>query len=196
MMALKISLVILVSVAFAMVAVRLLVWQWRPQTRPCKWFGHDRRYVAIRLSACVRADSPEASGRGFPCSHNHQIGDKDITIARWVCRRCPEMKEECFGRGKDWKIEHERVVPDVKKWANWSQPLPDPNQAAREKLKEIQKRIEDRQKYLCGACNTEHERDPEKCPKVIKVLMDGDKASILRYCDRCKAEHTGSCPAL
>jgi len=187
MMALKISLVILVSVAFAMVAVRLLVWQWRPQTRPCKWFGHDRRYVAIRLSACVRADSPEASGRGFPCSHNHQIGDKDITIARWVCRRCPEMAEECFGRLKDWKIEHERVVPDEKKWANWSQ---DPS-PARQKLEEIKKRIEDRQKYLCGACNTEHERDPEKCPKVQKKLE-----SDLHYCERCNAEHTGSCPAL
>ena len=192
-MAIKLAICLALFTGLLMVVIKLLEWRRRPETRPCKWFGHDRKYVAIRLSACVPATSPEASGRGFPCDHNHQIGDKDITIARWVCRRCPEMKEECFGRGKDWKIEHERVVPDVKKWANWSVEPPNP---AREKLKEIQKRIEDKEKYLCGACNTEHERDPEKCPKVIKALLDGDKASTLRYCDRCKAEHTGSCPAL
>lgn len=184
----KIAFTAAAAVAFAMILVRILIWRARPQTRPCKWFGHDKKYVAIRQSACVLASSPEASGRGFPCDHNHQIGEKGIYIARWVCRRCPEMAEECFGRFKDWKIEHERVVPDEKKWANWSVESPHLTQ---ERLKEAQKRIEDRQKYLCGACNTEHERDPEKCPKIQKKLE-----SDLRYCERCNAEHTGSCPAL
>lgn len=196
MMALRIAIGVLAATGLLMIAVRLLIWQWRPSTRPCKWFGHDRRYVAIRLSACVRADSPEASGRGFPCDHNHQIGDKDITIARWVCRRCPEMKEECFGRGKDWKIDHERVVPDVKKWANWSQDLPDPSATARQKLKEVQERIAHYKESEGITVKTELAKDKEYC-KTCGWCHAGpcNPASELRYCDRCKAEHTGSCPA-
>jgi hypothetical protein len=72
------------------------------------------------MSGCVALASPESSGRKFPCDHDHKIGEKGIYLARWVCRRCPAMTEECLGVGKDWTIEHEKLVPDVKKWANWS----------------------------------------------------------------------------
>ncbi len=106
-----------------MLALRILVWQWRPHKRPCWLFGHDKKYVALKVSGCVPANSPESSGRGFPCGdeHNHKMGDKGIYLARWSCRRCPVLGEECLGDGQDWTIEPEQLVPDVKKWANWGQ---------------------------------------------------------------------------
>jgi hypothetical protein len=107
--------------ALIMIAVRILIWQWRPHTRPCNWFGHDKKYVAIKVSGCVPLNDPTSNGRPFTCDHGHKIGDKGIYIARWVCRRCPVMKEDCLGTGQDWTIEHEKLVPDVKKWTNWSQ---------------------------------------------------------------------------
>ena len=72
---------------------------------PCA-FRHDKAWVAIRFTGscpCIYHN-----GRAF--------------VARWVCRRCPQMGEKCLGRnggGMDWKIEHEQLVPDQKRWANW-----------------------------------------------------------------------------
>lgn len=188
MMALKLAICLALFVGLLMIVFKLLEWRRRPETRPCKWFGHDRKYVALRTCGCVASNSPEASGRGFNCDHNHQIGDKGIYIARWVCTRCPEMAEECLGRMKDWMIEHGKLVPNVKKWANWSQDPPPPDMtAARKKLEEIQKRISD--KYLCGVCNTEHEKEPEKCPKYVAVKTEVVKVT----CDTCGWVHTGPC---
>jgi hypothetical protein len=213
-MAIKLAICLALFTGFLMAVIKLLEWRRRPETRPCKWFGHDRKYVAIKICGCVASNDPNASGRGFNCAHNHQIGDKGIYIARWVCTRCPEMVEECLGRDKDWMIEHGKLVPNVKRWANWSQDPPPPNnEAARQKLKEIKERIEAQERkdrFLCGACNSEHELDPEKCPKVtVKTEPAKDKVTCdtcgwvhtgpcnpARHCDRCKAEHTGSCPAL
>jgi hypothetical protein len=109
------------SLALIMVAVRILIWQWKPNTRPCYWFGHDKRYVAVKTTGCVDLADPRSNKKPFTCGHGHKIGDENIYVARWVCRRCPVMKEDCLGTGQDWTIEHEKLVPDVKKWTNWSQ---------------------------------------------------------------------------
>ena len=217
MMALKLAICLAIFTGLLMVVFKLWEWRRRPETRPCKWFGHDRKYVAIRLSACVASDSPEASGRGFPCTdHNHKIGDKNITIARWVCRRCPVMEEECFNKGKDWKIEHERIVPDVKKWANWSQPLPDPSEAARQKLKELQERLDKsegqitvkteivKKENYCTTCGWNHDGPclppppPAPTPPVNEEKLKADLEALrkdgeLRDCAQCGAQHTGPC---
>jgi hypothetical protein len=197
LMAIKLAICLALFTGLLMIVIKILEWRRRPETRPCKWFGHDRKYVAIKICGCVASDDPNASGRGFNCAHNHKIGDKGIYIVRWICTRCPEMVEECLGREKDWMIEHGKLVPNVKRWANWSQDPPPPNNdAARQKLKEIQERIEAQKKA-----------DPE--PVTVKVEPAKDKVTCdtcgwvhtgpcnpARHCDRCKAEHTGSCPAL
>lgn len=192
MITLRIALASAAAVVLALVLLRIWIWQTRPSTRPCKWFGHDKKYVALRTCGCVASTSPEASGRGFNCDHNHQIGDKGIYIARWICRRCPEMVEECLGKSRDWKIEHERLVPDEKKWANWSQNSP--NEAAREKLKEIQERVEHYNKSEGITAKAELVKKENYC-EICGWNHDGP-CNPTRYCDRCKAEHTGSCPAL
>lgn len=165
-MMLRIAACAAVVLAAIMFAIRILIWQWRPHTRPCSWFGHDKKYVAIKCCGAISMSDPNSNGRPFPCDHKHKIGDQGIYIARWVCRRCPMMVEECLGTGKDWTIEHETLVPDVKKWTNWSQnprPVIEASKEAREKLQEIQKRL-----------------DTEKCAA---------------YCEGCGLMHTGgSCP--
>lgn len=157
MMALRMAICMALLMGLLMVVLKLLIWRRNPETRPCKWFGHDKKYVALALKGCVPLGGPESSGRKFPCDHKHQIGEKDIYVARWACRRCPKMGEDCLGKDQDWTIQHEKLVPDVKKWANWSQDPPPPaeaNKTAREKLAEIQKRLEE-VKY-CGNCGTTH----------------------------------------
>lgn len=121
MLMLRLAIVAAVGLVALMLAVQILVWQWRPHKRPCSLFGHDRKYVAIKAVGCVALSDPTSNGKPFTCDHHHKIGDKNIYSARWACRRCPMMGEECLGNKQDWTIEHERVVPDVKKWANWSQ---------------------------------------------------------------------------
>lgn len=118
---LRLAVVAAVGLVALMLALRILIWQWRPQTRPCSWFGHDKKYVAIKTVGCVALSDPTSNGKPFTCGHKHQIGEKNIYSARWACRRCPVMGEDCLDSKQDWTIEHERVVPDVKKWANWSQ---------------------------------------------------------------------------
>lgn len=90
-------------------------------SKPCRIYGHDRKYVALRLSGAVLSTDPSSNGRPFNCSHDHKVGEKGIVIVRWICRRCPTMVEECLGNVNDgcWKIEHECLVPDEKAWTNW-----------------------------------------------------------------------------
>lgn len=123
-MVLQIALVALASVVVGLIAGRLLLWQWRPSTRPCWLFGHVKKWVAIRTCSAVVITDPTTDPtheKPFDCRHRHQIGDKNIYLARWACRRCPTLGEDCLDNKQDWTIEHEELVPDVKKWANWSQ---------------------------------------------------------------------------
>lgn len=104
-----------------MIGLKLWVWMRFPAKRPCCIFGDDKRFVAIRESTvsepwrCPACRAKE----GPPC---HKAGDR-YYAARWACRRCPVMGEDYIGSHQDWTIEHEKLVPDVKKWANWSKPL-------------------------------------------------------------------------
>jgi hypothetical protein len=197
-MAVKLAICLALFTGLLMVVIKLLEWRRHPETRPefirlalCRWLGHAKYYVALKTTDCVSPTDPRSNGKLFTCGHGHKIGEKNIYIARWACRRCPILNEECLENKQDWKIEHERLVPDVKKWANWSEPLPDPNEAARKKLKEIQERIAKLGPPLitvktelvnaaCGTCGWIHT----------------GSCNLVRNCDRCKAEHTGSCPAL
>jgi hypothetical protein len=197
-MAIKLAICLALFTGLLMVVIKLLEWRRHPETRPefirlalCRWLGHAKYYVALKTTDCVSPTDPRSNGKLFTCGHGHKIGEKNIYIARWACRRCPILNEECLENKQDWKIEHERLVPDVKKWANWSEPLPDPNEAARKKLKEIQERIAKLGPPLitvktelvnaaCGTCGWIH----------------AGSCNLVRNCDRCKAEHTGSCPAL
>lgn len=91
---------------------------------PCKYEGHGKRWLAIRRTGpAVPGDTPGTVP--FICAgvHQHKIGDQPY-YARWACRNCPKMGEDCLGCDQDWKIEHEELVPDVKKWANWSKEPP------------------------------------------------------------------------
>jgi hypothetical protein len=104
----------------ALLGVKLI--QWR-RTRPCWLYGHDRRWLAIRAAGVCK---PGESGGMWPANHyveehKHVHGDT-VYIGRWACRRCPKMGETCLGADQDWTIEHEALVPDTKKWANWSKP--------------------------------------------------------------------------
>lgn len=117
----------------SMIGVSILKWNRFPEKRPCWLFDHDKRYLAMK-EIKLEQDWHGCSNHQYrvtvtECStipntyrlewRAHKKGEL-IYYARWSCRRCSEMGEECFGSKQDWKIEHEQVVPDTKKWANWS----------------------------------------------------------------------------
>lgn len=117
------KIIFLASVVIGIIVGALLL-RWRTN-RPCWLYGHDKRYLALRTTGCVSASHPNADGRGFSCMrvypfHKHQDGDRNIYIVRWGCRKCPALGEDCLDNKQDWRIEHEALVPDTKKWANWS----------------------------------------------------------------------------
>lgn len=115
---------ILAFMVGVMAGLKVLKWKRHPESRPCWFFGHDKRWLAIRQAGpAVPGNTPGSVS--FICQgiHVHKLGDQPY-YARWACRRCPLMTEECVGCDQDWTIEHETLVPDTKKWANWSREKP------------------------------------------------------------------------
>lgn len=106
----------------AWVGLKIIGWKRNHVNRPCWFFGHDKQWLAIKTVGCVSGSDPNANGEPFTCGHRHYVGEKGIYQARWSCRRCPKLGEDCLDSDQDWTIEHEELVPDVKKWTNWSKP--------------------------------------------------------------------------
>ena len=199
----RISLYIALFTGLLMVVIKLLTWRRRPETRPCSWFGHDKRYVAIKTYNVVALNDPTSDGKPLTCGHKHKIGDKGIYSARWACKRCPVLGEDCLGNDQDWTIRQEQLVPDVKKWANWSQnPPPANNDAAREKLKEIQKRLgppppaED-QPRLSDFLTPQEKIDRTLLAHDVAapdpVVVKTELVKAKNYCQTCGWNHDGPC---
>ena len=122
------KIIFLASMVVGIVVGSLLL-RWRT-SRPCWLYGHDKRYLALRTTTAMPRSPTDPSDAGFKCmqgdfpNHKHKAGDKNIYIVRWGCRKCPVLGEDCLDNKQDWTIEHEALVPDTKKWANWSQQPP------------------------------------------------------------------------
>lgn len=39
-------------------------------------------------------------------------------LMRWFCDACKSMGEHCWDQTGEWKLEHGKIVPDEKRWAN------------------------------------------------------------------------------
>jgi hypothetical protein len=39
-------------------------------------------------------------------------------LMRWFCDACNSMGEHCWEKTGSWKLEHGKIVPDEKRWAN------------------------------------------------------------------------------
>lgn len=39
-------------------------------------------------------------------------------LLRWFCDACNAMGENCWDKTGEWKLEHGKIVPDEKRWAN------------------------------------------------------------------------------
>jgi hypothetical protein len=79
-------------------------------------FGHRRKYLNVEVRC--------GTFGGWSCGrflHRWHFSDDRIWVTRWVCSRCGKMGQTCLGdaRHSAWKIEHERLVPDEKRWANF-----------------------------------------------------------------------------
>lgn len=44
--------------------------------------------------------------------------DKHRFVMRWFCDACDSMGEHCWDKTGSWKLEHGKIVPDEKRWAN------------------------------------------------------------------------------
>jgi hypothetical protein len=89
--------------------------------RSCWFFGHDKNYVAMSSSSFWKNGS--CGMVGHPIHSYHEDGkriDACCFIASWICTKCGKMELECVGsvfQGA-WRIEHGKVVPDEKAWAD------------------------------------------------------------------------------
>lgn len=73
-------------------------------------FGHAKEYVAVRVGVPTTA-----CAMVFPPIYEVVTGSE----ARWVCKRsgCVAMGLDSY-RGT-MAIQHGKIVPDHKAWANW-----------------------------------------------------------------------------
>lgn len=47
-----------------------------------------------------------------------EITDAHRFLMRWFCDACNSMGEHCWDKTGEWKLEHGKIVPDEKRWAN------------------------------------------------------------------------------
>lgn len=115
------ALAVALGSSAAILTLFLLIRHWvqNPDDRPCLFFGHSRRWLALKTRDLKQDwNCNDHWHNNISSSHLAYVR---VYIGRWVCRRCPTLGETCLGGGQDWKIEHEELVPDTKKWANWSE---------------------------------------------------------------------------
>jgi len=95
---------------------------WRK--KPCWFFGHDKKYVALEKWSWSRGDCTNDS---HPTHLDFEKKEKDGTpysvpcfIGRWVCTKCPTLGLKCIGSVYQgaWKIEQGEIAVDEKEWAN------------------------------------------------------------------------------
>lgn len=111
------------GVAAIMIGILLVRFS---KSRPCWFFGHQKKHLSIErrvfleTGICGRPDHPRA--------HKYLGVEAVCFVTKWVCSKCQEMGLFCVGEEKDgaWTIEHGKIVPDEKAWAQWDNSKPKP----------------------------------------------------------------------
>jgi hypothetical protein len=57
-------------------------------------------------------------GRCYCFGEDGKPTDTHRFLMRWFCDACDSMGEHCWDKTGEWKLEHGKVVPDEKRWAN------------------------------------------------------------------------------
>ena len=98
---------------FAVLALFRLIW-----TRTCLFHHRQKRFIAMDLHGRKNeqgVDIPRCRCFGDPIG---TITDHHRFLMRWFCDVCTSMGEHCWDKTGEWKLEHGKIVPDEKKWAN------------------------------------------------------------------------------
>lgn len=102
------------SIAGMIVALALIkLWN----KKPCWLRGHDKKHLSIEVRTWTSGTCKRPSHR----YHGGYVTQFPCYITKWVCEKCDAMDYFCVGEAKDgaWTIEHGKVVPDEKAWAQW-----------------------------------------------------------------------------
>ena len=98
--------------------------------RPCRFKGHDKEYVGAQEqeihSCCSGVDyhKSECTRRCPDDDCDYDCGEFKLQVFRWACRRCPKLGQYNHFKPKNkgyLKIENGKLVPDVKRWANFGE---------------------------------------------------------------------------
>lgn len=82
------------------------------------FFGHrEKRFLSMDYNG-----AKNAQGVFIPrCTCFSDTGrptDRYRFRMRWFCDACNAMGEHCWDQTGEWKLEHGKIVPDEKRWAN------------------------------------------------------------------------------
>jgi hypothetical protein len=85
--------------------------------RTC-FFGHrEKRFLSMDYNGAKNAQGVFIP-RCMCFSNNGSPTDRYRFRMRWFCDGCNEMGEHCWDKTGEWKLEHGKIVPDEKRWAN------------------------------------------------------------------------------
>lgn len=98
---------------FVIAALIRMIW-----TKTCFFRHRQKRFLTMDLHGKVNAQ-----GIGVPrcrCWASTECDPTDYHrfLMRWFCDACASMGEHCWDKTGEWKLEHGKIVPDEKRWAN------------------------------------------------------------------------------
>jgi hypothetical protein len=92
---------------FAIAALIRIVW-----TKTCFFRHRQKRYIAMDYRGRNTAQGVYIGQcRCWDTFNCHRFA------MRWFCDACKQMGEHCWDKTGEWKLEHGKIVPDEKKWA-------------------------------------------------------------------------------
>lgn len=98
---------------FAVVSLLRIIW-----TRTCLFHHRKKRFITMDLNGGVNAEGIQVPRCRCWAPEGRTYSDHHRFRMRWFCDACESMGEHCWDKTGEWKLEHGRIVPDEKKWAN------------------------------------------------------------------------------
>lgn len=87
------------------------------RTKTCVLGHRQKRYLSMDLHGKYNAQNlfvPRCRCWAGDC----EFSDYHRFLMRWFCDACGSMGERCWDKTGEWKLEHGKIVPDEKRWAN------------------------------------------------------------------------------
>ena len=107
-------LLVWAGVLAGVVVIQFIRWAWK---HTCFFRHRNKRFLSMDYHGHKNAQGVLVPRCRCWADRPGEITDHHRFHMRWFCDACNEMGEHCWDETGEWKLEHGRIVPDAKRWA-------------------------------------------------------------------------------